>query len=127
MQKAEKKQTKKHPGKFLSVMILFLIIGDIQIPYYMANPDKLSAIYGSLPSWYPLYAGLGLLSNVAIIYGMWKFKKWAVYILIAYFASKVPSELFMFQPAQQMATMITTVVGAGLWFWAIKREWKYFK
>jgi len=126
MKKTEQKQTKKHPGKFLTIMILFLIIGDIQIPYYMANPDKLSAIYGSLPSWYPLYAGLGLLSNVAIIYGMWKFKKWAVYILIAYFASKVPSELFMFQPAQQMATMITTVVGAGLWFWAIKREWKHF-
>jgi hypothetical protein len=126
MKKTEKKELKKHPGKFLTVMILFLIVGDIQIPYYLAHPDALSAIYGNLPSWYPLYAVLGLASNVAIIIGMWKFKKWAVYILIAYFISKVPSELFMFQPAQQMATLTTTVVGASLWFWAIKREWKYF-
>lgn len=126
MKKTEKKQTKKHPGIFLTIMILFLIIGDIQIPYYLLHPEALSAIYGNLPSWYPLYAILGLISNIAIIYGMWMMKKWSAYILLAYFLSKIPSELFIFAPAQQMATLVTTVVGAGLWFWAIKREWKYF-
>jgi len=121
-----KKTLKKQRGKFLTIMILFLVIGDIQIPYYLVHADALKAIYGNLPSWYPLYAILGLISNVAIIIGMWKMKKWAVYLLIAYFVSKVPSELFMFQPAQLMATAITTAVGAGLWFWAIHRKWKSF-
>lgn len=117
---------KKQRGKFLTIMIFFLVLGDIQIPYYLMNSDALKAIYGNLPSWYPLYAIFGLVLSIAIIIGMWKMKKWAAYLLIAYFASKVPSELFMFQPAQQMATVITTAAGAGLWFWAIRRKWKSF-
>ena len=42
-------------------------------------------------------------------------KKWAAYLLIVYFAAKIPSELFIFHPTQQLATFATTLVGAGLW------------
>ena len=118
---------RQQPGVFLTVMILTLIVGDIQIPYYLGHPDAVRAVYGNLPSWYPLYAVLGLASNIAIIIGMWKMKKWALYILIIYFASKVPTEFFMFHPAQQAATIVTTTVGAGLWFWAVYRKWGGFE
>jgi hypothetical protein len=114
---------KKERGKFLTVMILFLVVGDIQIPYYLLNPDLIRAVYGNLPSWYPLYAIFGLALSIAIIIGMWRMKKWAVYLLVAYFASKIPTEAFMFQPTQQVATLATTVVGSGLWAWAISRKW----
>jgi hypothetical protein len=119
-----KKQQKlqKEPGIFLGFMILLLIIGDVQIPYYLANSDALKTIYSTVPSWYPLYAVLGLASNIAIIIGMWRMKKWAIYLLVAYFASKLLVDFIYILPDKQMVVLGTTVVGAGLWFWAIYRK-----
>lgn len=117
---------KKQRGKFLIIMILFLVLGDIQIPYYLVNSDALKTIYNNLPSWYPLYTALGLASNLAIIIGMWKMKKWAVYFLIAYFASKLLVDYIYILPAKEMLVFTTTAVGAGLWFWAIYRKWRLF-
>src|SRR4030095_6579827 len=74
MEKDVNRDKKKQRGIFLNIMILLLIIGDLQIPYYLLNPDALRTIYGSIPSWYPIYAVLGLISNIAIIIGMWKMK-----------------------------------------------------
>ena len=116
----------KDRGIFLIIMILFLIIGDIQIPYYLANPDALKTIYSSVPSWYAIYAVLGLVSNIAIIIGMWRMKKWAVYLLMAYFASKMLVDFIYVLPAQEMVVFATTIVGAGLWSLAIYRKWKLF-
>ncbi len=118
----EKVNTKKQPGLFLKIMVLFLIVGDIQIPYYLANSDALHSIYGDLPSWYALYVVLGLASNVAIIIGMWKLKKWAIYLLIAYFATKLLVDFLYLLPAKQMIVFATTVAGSVLWFWAIYRK-----
>jgi uncharacterized membrane protein len=117
----------KKRGTFLIIMILTLVVGDIQIPYYLANPAAISAVYGNLPAWYSLYAISGLVLSVAIIIGMWRMKKWAAYLLIIYFVSKVPTELFVFEPKQQMIVFATTVVGAGLWFWAVYRKWNVFE
>jgi len=116
----------KQRGLFLNIMILLLIIGDLQIPYYLANPDALNTVYSSIPSWYPLYAVLGLASNIAIIIGIWRMKKWAAYLLVAYFVSKVLVDIIYILPAQQLPVFATTAVGAGLWFWAIYRKWSLF-
>ena len=116
----------KQRGLFLNFMILLLIIGDIQIPYYLANPEALNTVYSSIPSWYTLYTVLGLASNIAIIIGMWRMKKWAVYLLVAYFVSKLLVDVIYILPAQQLPVFATTVVGAGLWFWAIYRKWSLF-
>lgn len=37
-------------GKFLTVMIATLVVGDIQIPYYMLNPDAVRSVYSDVPS-----------------------------------------------------------------------------
>jgi hypothetical protein len=116
----------KQRGIFLTIMIFLLVLGDIQIPYYLANPDALNTVYRTIPSWYPLYALLGLASNIAIIIGMWRMKKWSAYLLVAYFASKVLVDFIYILPAQQMAVFATTAAGAGLWFWAIYRKWELF-
>ena len=63
---------KKQRGIFLVAMISLLIIGDLQVPYYLANPAALRTVYSSLPWWYASYALLGLASNIAIIIGMWQ-------------------------------------------------------
>lgn len=116
----------KQRGIFLTIMILLLVLGDIQIPYYLANPDALNTVYSTIPSWYPLYAVLGLASNIAIIIGMWRMKKWSTYLLVAYFASKLLVDFIYILPAQQMVVFATTAVGAGLWSWAIYRKWELF-
>jgi hypothetical protein len=116
----------KQRGIFLTIMILLLVVGDIQIPYYLANPDALNTVYSNIPSWYPLYALLGLASNIAIIIGVWRMKKWSVYLLAVYFASKVLVDFIYILPAQQMVVFATTAAGAGLWFWAIYRKWELF-
>ena len=116
----------KKQGLFLSAMILFLIIGDLQIPYYLANKDALKTVYESIPGWYPIYAVLGLMSNIAIIIGMWRMKKWAAYLLVAYFASKLLVDFMYILPEKQTMVFATTITGAGLWFWAIRRKWSLF-
>lgn len=116
----------KKQGLFLTIMILFLIIGDLQIPYYLANSDALKTVYSTIPSWYPIYAVLGLASNVAIIIGMWKMKKWAVYLLVAYFASKFFVDLKYVVSGKQTMVFVTTILGGIFWFWAIRRKWNSF-
>jgi hypothetical protein len=117
----------KQRGWFLTIMIVFLIVGDIQIPYYLwINPGALSTVYKSLPSWYSIYAVVGLASNVAIIIGIWMMKKWAAYLLALYFISKAVLDYFFIQPHSMIVVFATTIVGAGLWFWAIYRKWEMF-
>jgi hypothetical protein len=117
---------KKQRGIFLIVMISLLIIGDLQVPYYLANPAALRTVYSSLPWWYAPYALLGLAINIAIIVGMWRMKKWAVYLLVAYFASKLLVDAIYILPTQRVAVFATTAVGAALWAWAIYRKWNLF-
>ena len=117
----------KQRGWFLTIMILFLILGDIQIPYYLwINPDALSTVYEHLPSWYPTYALVGLASNIAIIIGMWRMKKWAAYLLAIYFVSKVVADYLYILPDKMVVVFATTIVGAGLWLWAVYRKWELF-
>lgn len=118
--------TQKQRGWFLTIMILTLVIGDLQIPYYLANPETLKTIYSSIPDWYYAYALLGLLSNIAIIFGMWKMKKWSVYLLAVYFVSKIAVDLFYVLPDKQLMVFATTVAGAVLWAWAVRRKWNLF-
>ena len=113
-------------GWFLIIMILFLVVGDLQIPYYLANPEALKTIYSSVPSWYAVYAVIGLASNVAIIIGMWRMRKWSVYLLTAYFPSKMLVDSMYVLPSQWLTVLATTVIGAGFWFWAIYRKWSLF-
>ena len=117
----------KQRGWFLTIMIVTLIVGDIQIPYFVwINSDALSTVYRSLPSWYSIYAVVGLASNVAIIIGAWMMKKWAAYVLALYFISKAVFDSFFIQPRSILPVFATTIVGGALWFWAIYRKWKMF-
>lgn len=113
---------KKQPGIFLIVMILFLVVGDAQIPYYLANSNALHSVYRSIPSWYPVYAALGLASNIAIIIGMWRLKKWAIYLLAIYFISKILVDSIYIIPNKWAPVFITTLAGAAFWAWAIYRK-----
>lgn len=107
-------------------MILFLVVGDLQIPYYLVHSDLIHTMYRSLPSWYTAYAVVGLASNIAIIIGMWTMKRWSAYLLSAYFALKILVDSFYLLPDKRLVVLATTVAGAVLWFWAVSRKWKQF-
>jgi hypothetical protein len=113
-------------GVFLIIMIWFLIIGDLQIPYYLIHPDVLKTIYSSVPWWYAIYALIGLASNIAIIIGIWRMKKWAAFLLAVYFISKIWVDSIYVLPAQESTVFLTSIIGAGLWYWAIYRKWGSF-
>ena len=119
---------KKQRGKFLTVMIVFAALGVIQTPYYLVNTNALQVAYGDVPSWYPIYAVIGLCLGTAMIVGMWQMKKWAVYMLVASSVLTFLSQLFILKPAAQVAgtTYAMSVISAGLWFWAISRKWASF-
>ena len=117
---------KRRPGMFLIIMILLLIVGDLQIPYYLVNFGALHSVYREIPSWYPVYAVLGLASNIAIVIGMWRMKKWAIYLLAAYFVSKVLVDSIYIRPDKSVLVFATTAIGAALWALAIYRNHKSF-
>jgi len=121
------KQATEKRGWFLTIMILFLIVGDLQIPYYLMNSDALHTIYRDVPAWYPIYALLGLISNIAIIIGMWQMKRWSIYILIGYFVSKIAVDAIYILPDKQLSVFATTIVGAAFWALAIYLKRKNFR
>ena len=108
-------------------MLLTLVVGDIQIPYFLwVDPSVLHSMYHNLPSWYPAYAVLGLASNIAIIIGIWKMKRWGAYLLALYFVAKAIPDMFYLVPDKMLPVFATTIIGAALWFWAIYRKWEIF-
>jgi hypothetical protein len=117
------KDQKKQRGIFLNLMILLLIIGDLQIPYYLLNPRRVKNGIWQHSFMVSDLCRLGLISNIAIIIGMWKMKKvGAIYVLAAYFVSKILVDLAYILPDRQIAVFATTAIGAVLWFWAIYRK-----
>ena len=64
--------------------------------------------------------GLSLLS----LYGLWKWKKWGIYMLIAVFIASFLQEYLVIGGI--VFGHIFDLLFAGLWIWAIKRKWKYF-
>ena len=109
-------------------MILTLVVGDLQIPYYLlVNPDALNSVYTTLPSWYPAYAVFGLALSISVIVGMWRMKRWAVYPLAVYFGTKIIADFAYTLPSAQLLVFATTAVGAALWFWAVARKWSTFE
>ena len=118
----------KRRGLFLNIMILTLVVGDLQIPYYLlVNPDALNSVYTTLPSWYPAYAVFGLALSISVIVGMWRMKRWAVYPLAVYFGTKIIADFAYTLPSAQLLVFATTAVGAALWFWAVARKWSAFE
>lgn len=117
----------KDRGKFLTLMLIFAAFGSLISLYQLTNTNALQQTYGPIPSWFTAYAILGSLAGVAVIIGIWMWKKWAVYLLAFSTAVTFLMQLFVLKPVQYGEFVYyMTIVSAGLWFWAIYRKWKYF-
>ena len=116
----------KDRGKFLTVMIVLAAFGYLQSLYYLTNTNVIEQAYGAVPSWFSFYALVGFGIGIITMVGIWLWKKWAVYLLVASTTITLLMQLFVLKPVQGQFVYYMTIVSASIWFWAIYRKWKNF-
>lgn len=120
----------KSRGVFLTLMLVFAAFGILSSLYYFTNTNAVAVAYGTVPSWYPIYMVVGLGLGVANVVGIWMWKKWAVYTIAASSVIALLMQLIILKPVQPgigAYAYFSSILGAGLWFWAIYRKWLYFE
>ena len=114
-------------GKFLTVLLvltallLFLgIISQIVNLFIDLGPNPFLEQSSFAIIIHTVILGLSFLS----LYGLWKWKKWGVYMLVGVFIASFLHEYSVIGGI--VVGNIFDLLFAGLWIWAIKRKWKYF-
>lgn len=121
---------KKNRGIFLTIILILplleLLIG---IPSFF-DPNRMQQNAG-LGNWYPPFIYLNAFLKLFLIWGMWMWKKWAVYLSFISFIPGLWISFIVLQNISPSSALISTILGfilsAGLLFWAIYRKWKYFE
>ncbi len=119
---------KKERGKFLTIILVLAIFGLFQALYLVTNTSTVSQALGTVPSWYPVYLLVGVVSQAAAIVGIWMWKRWGVYLLFGWGLIGPLVQILLLKPVQygQLA-LYMTVASLGLYFWAVYRKWHYFE
>ncbi len=121
---------KKDRGLFLTIMLIlafFWALVSILVP---SDPDRMQQSAG-LGKWYPPFVYFNSFSNLFIVWGIWTWKKLAVYLN---FISLIVGSWISFLVVRNISpdsylipTIFGTILSVGLWFWVIYRKWKYFE
>lgn len=108
----------KDRGKFLTIMIVLAAFGYLQSLYYLTNTNVVAQVYGTVPSWFPIYTVVGLLLVAVITVGLWLWKKRAIYLLAVSTVVTFLMQLFVLKSVQGgQFVYYMTIISAGLWFW----------
>lgn len=118
-------------GLFLTVLLVLQAIGLAFGVLGLLGVGAMVATTG-LPAWYLPLTVVSLVLSAATLYGIWKWKKWGVYALVASYVLSLGTTFMSSQSAQAPAGAMyggvaVTLVIAGLWYWAIYKKWKNFK
>ena len=111
-------------------MLVFAAFGILSSLYYFTNTNAVAVTYGTVPSWYPIYVVVGLGLGVANVVGIWMWRKWAIYTIVASSVIGLLMQLFVLKPTQPgigAFAYFSSIIGGGLWYWAIYRKWQYFE
>ena len=118
----------KERGLFLTILIIWGIIGALLIffsgiiyPLVGMGSDNVTLLL--------LISMLEFVSLAVALSGMWNWKKWGVYSLVAYtITSILATVLFAVKlyGGYAIGGIVIDLLGAGLWFWALSRKWSYF-
>jgi hypothetical protein len=147
------KTVNKDRGNLLTVLIVFSALG---VLYYLSKnifgphselpditqckencqqfPVFLPFLYQVLPYW--LFAFF--IIDIATIYGLWVWKKWAVYAFFITGIVRLVPQFMLISLAQTHMISVNTVgtlfgtifgsfFGLGIYAFAIGRKWKYFE
>jgi len=112
-------------------MIVISAFGLLSSAYTLTNTNGLAVAYGNaLPSWFFAYLVFSILIGLVNIVGLWMWKRWAIYSMVAVSAVGLVVKLFIAKPSDPNVAMVSfyaTLISLGLWFWAIYRKWHYFE
>lgn len=128
---------KKDRGIFLTIMLIFLLIALLKyIPSLpksielQKNTEFINNLYINL---YIPFKYLRFSIALVSIWGMWIWKKWAVYL---FFIHNIVGFGMLFMAQQDklphlyqitIMSIVINILTTGLWLWAIYRKWKYFE
>ncbi len=124
-----KTTTLKNRGLFLTILLIWGIIGALLI-FFSGIIYPLVGMGSHTVSLILLISVLEFVSLAGALHGIWKWKKWGVYALVAYIAISLVSTLVFavkLYGGYAFGGIIIALLGAVLWFWAIQRKWSYFK
>ena len=114
---------KSERGKFLTVMIVWSLIGALLTLISFGFPDLIKIALSSYPSWVAPFAVIsGIMLLIASI-GLWQMKKWGVYL---FGISEVLNFIATLAIMKAPLTLLTFLVFIFLIVWAISRKWKSF-
>jgi hypothetical protein len=122
----KKSELSKKRGKLLSTYIVILLILSGLTSIALFDPTYFMESYPYPNEWLPLYLVLINIATLVLLYGLWKLKKWAVYLT----AVTMIVELFCESIFAGLNFLITNALGIliiiGITFYLIFRRWKFF-
>mgnify|MGYP001582633917 CR=1 FL=1 len=121
------KNGKKRRGKLLTFYLILSSISLVSYPVVILNPQFSNATYNSIPSWYNLYQIALFTSGLVSIIGLWKWKKWAVYLFFGFIALSFLKNLILNPVIPKGFFLIRWVLVAAIAYWIISRKRRYFE
>ncbi|MEK7533714.1 MAG: hypothetical protein AAB600_00090 [Patescibacteria group bacterium] len=118
----------KDRGKFLSLLLALSFFGILASAPQAVDPDVMSRFHGMLPVWYRLWVTIYLVSQIVVLIGIWKRKRFAVYAFFLLSGIQVVLISTALKPIYDSHIIAIAVFAMwqGLWVWAIKRKWHIF-
>ena len=126
---------KKDRGKFLTIMLVLVsltpLVGLVGILLPGSGLRAGGITVSNPPDWYPTYSIITVVLGLAFIIGLWMWKKWGVYLAIAYSLISLGAGFAFNQsshgPTVNLINQVSPLVSYALFYWAVYRKWKYFE
>lgn len=131
MKKDLEKSTSMSPKKHGILLTIFMIVtgfGSVSSIVNL-NPATLRILYGEVQWWMYLYVIWGMVSSAIILFGIWKWKKWAIYVFVLNVIIALLMQIFVLPNYANFSliTIVLSLVVSAFWFWVIYRKWSHFE
>lgn len=132
MAKKKELTSNKNRGKFLTVVIiLLLLLSVLDLTRIVFNFNGWLAEIAGEPDWYMYFYAISFIGEFVSLYGLWMFKKWGFYLFLLLnliwmiYLVAFPDPLFNTSLFIVMLIFIFILIFA-LPLWAIRRKWHLF-
>ncbi len=125
------KNIEKKRGIFLTILLIYGALEAVLVFFSGIIYPIIGLLGSNAGKLTLLVSALEFIPLAAALYGMWKWKKWGIYSLIAYIAISILSTV-VFDVVLKLYTgyaqyvILFDIIIAALWFWALYRKRAYF-
>ncbi len=119
-------------GTFLSILLGVNAAAITLASFALIADRDIQNIVGVIPDWFsPYVAGL-LLARLFALWGIWNWRRWAVYLFFLLECVEVGMGLFVFTsfwifPLRALVGVPSFLVLLAIYFLALKPKWQLFK